>query len=72
MSTPPSSSTAQTAVKVMAVIIAVLMGVVAALVAGIIAFAIGKDIAVALSWGSGSFIGATTLVLVIEQTLGLL
>lgn len=72
MSTPLPPTIRHTTIKVMAIIIAVLLGTVAALAAGIIAAAVGKDIAVALSWGSGSFIATTPLVLIIEQALGLL
>ncbi|QDN96032.1 hypothetical protein FNV65_06760 [Streptomyces sp. S1A1-8] len=66
-----SNSPTPAAMKVMAVLVALLSGTVAALVAYILARHTSPDLGQALTWSSGSFLAITYLVFKIEDKIGL-
>lgn len=67
---PPQPQT--TVVKVLAVLLAVVTGIAAALAAYIVGDLVTKDVAEPIGWAAATFVGATGLVVLLEEKIGLL
>jgi len=67
-----SNSASSSSIKTLLVIVAVLVGIIVALIAGILASVGGAVLSVTIASGGVAFGGALTLVLLVENALGLL
>lgn len=69
---PTGARPQTTTVKVLAVLLAVVTGTAAALAANIVGCRVTKDLAEPIVWAAATFAGATSLVLLLEEKIGLL